>query len=123
VAIRDKLRAQVTPLLEPGERIQQVFPAQSGTTPWIANSLGLLGQPLIKRRVIAVTDRSVVVLGAGFGGTPTEVLHRLPAATRIGPANGVWATIHLAGERIWVHKRFHRDINDADGLFEPPTRG
>jgi hypothetical protein len=117
VAIRDKLREQVSPLLTPGEQLRQVFPGQSGSSPWLANSLGLLGQLLVKRRIIAVTDQHVVVVGATFGGKPTEILRRLPRATRIGPPRGVWAVLDLGGEKIWVHKRFHQDINQADAAI------
>ncbi|MFE0516150.1 hypothetical protein [Streptomyces sp. NPDC058964] len=66
---------------------------------------------LITRRVLLVTDRSVVLLEYGrFGGVrPARVIARLPQGTRIGPLSGTWARIELAGERLWVHKRWHGD--------------
>jgi hypothetical protein len=119
MALRDKLNDRVIPLLEPGEQVQQVFLAQAGASPWLANGLGLLGRALFaKPRMVAVTDRAVVVLHANFNGTsPTSVLARLPRSTRIGPAKGVWAPVQLSAEKLYVHKRFHKDIEAADGAL------
>lgn len=60
------------------------------------------------RRGVLVTDRNVVVLEYGrFAGVrPIRVIARLPQGTRIGPMSGTWAPIELAGERLWVHKKW-----------------
>jgi hypothetical protein len=114
VALRDRLTERVTPLLEPGEQVRHVFPAQAGVNPWIGNLLGLLGQTFVRRRIVAVTDQHVVVLGATLNGTkPTKVLHRLPR-TRIGPTKGIWSSIQLAGEKTWVHARYRGEVEGAD---------
>src|SRR6266540_1547395 len=69
-ARRDKLRKNVQPVLQPGETVEQVFIAQGGMTPWVANMplFGALGalvmQSWVSRRIIAVTDRAVVVIQA-----------------------------------------------------------
>ncbi|MFJ3302383.1 hypothetical protein ACIPSA_04545 [Streptomyces sp. NPDC086549] len=86
---------------------------------------GVLGAavaaPLISRRVVLVTDRGVVVLEyRRFGGVkPTRVIARLPQDTVIGPLSGTWAKIELAGERLWVHKKWH----GAAAVFEPTPLG
>jgi hypothetical protein len=117
MALRDKLADRVTPLLESGEQPQQVFLAQGGLNPWLAGLLGVLGRALVKPRLIAVTDRGVVVFEASFTGTkPASLLARLPRATRLGPVGGLWAPITVAGEKLYVHKRFHKDVNTADGV-------
>jgi hypothetical protein len=72
----------------------------------------LLANAFISRRVVLVTDRAVVVLEYGrFAVTvkPTRVLARLPLGTGIGPLSGIWARIELGGERLWVHKKWHRN--------------
>jgi hypothetical protein len=119
MALRDKLTDRVTPLLEPGEQVQQIFLAQAGASPWLANSLGLVGRAMFaKPRMVAVTDRAVVILQANFNGTsPTSVLARLPRSTRIGPAKGVWAAVQPSDEKLYVHKRFHKDIEAADAAL------
>lgn len=63
----------------------------------------------ISRRVVLMTDRGVVVLEYGrFGGVqPTRVRARLPLGTGLGRLSGLWARTELAGERLWVHRRWH----------------
>jgi hypothetical protein len=118
MALRDNLRERVAPFLAPGEQIQQVFICQAGANPWVAGMFGLLGQSFVKRRIVAVTTHGVLVLGATFNGTkPTGVINRLPRGTRIGPAKGVWAPISLGGEKNWVHRRFQKDVEAADGAI------
>ncbi len=118
MALRDKLAERVTPLLEAGEQPQQVFLAQGGANPWLANGLGLLGRALLaKPRIIAVTNRAIVVIEANFNGTkPTKVLARLPRSTRLGEVSGLWSAINIGGEKLYVHKRFHTDVEAADGV-------
>lgn len=72
----------------------------------------VLANVFISRRVVLMTDRGVVVLEYGrFSGVkPTRVLARLPLGTAIGPLSGLWARTELAGERLWVHRRWHRDV-------------
>ena len=119
MAFRDVLSTRVAPFLEPGEIPRQTFPAQGGLNPWLASALGLVGAlGLVKRRIVAVTDRDVVVLQANVNGTkPTKVLTRLPRHTRIGPVKGVWATTRLGDEKLYVHWKFHKDVRAADGAL------
>ena len=118
MALRDKLRTKVQPFLEPGESIEEVFPAQAAS-PWMVGLGGglfivLLGQP----RTIVVTDRAVVVLRQSKASlTPKGVLARLPRNTRIGPVSGLWAKTELNGQRLWIHRRFHKDVTAADAAL------
>jgi hypothetical protein len=77
----------------------------------------VLASAFISRRVVLGTDRSVVVLEYGrFGAVkPTRLLARLPEGTAIGPLAGTWARIELAGERLWVHKKWHGDAARVAG--------
>ena len=115
MALRDKLKERSQPLLEPGEDIKHVFLAQAGPTPWLF-ALSWLFAFLMKYRVVAVTDRNVVLLesSAWKPAAPKQVVARLPRETRFGTLNGVWAKIDLAGDRYYVHKRFHKDVQAAD---------
>ena len=120
MALRDKLASRTQPFLEPGEQVQQIFPAQVGPNPWMIPAIGPIIVMLIsKMRVIAVTDRAVLVLNSSkLTPKPTGLLHRLPRQTRLGPIEGkVFAKITVAGERTWVHRRFHKDAQAADAAL------
>jgi hypothetical protein len=117
MSMRDKLITRTQPLL-PGEQIQQIFLAQSGATPWLSGIAGLFGQALIRRRIVAVTDKSIVVFATDFNGTkPRDVVRRLPRATQIGPAKGIWARINVGDEKTWSHAKFRKEIVAADAAL------
>ncbi len=124
MAFRDKLRANVQPFLEPGEQVLQVFPANSGMNPTGAAMFGMLGVLLFtKPKIVAVTDRGIVLLAASrwSPSKPVAVEARGPHVY-LGPVKGVYAQIHL-GERLYVHRRFHQDVRDADAALgaAPPA--
>lgn len=115
MAIRDTLRSNAAHLLQPGEEIQAVFPAQT-TSQWFA----LISYWIIivknSYRVVVVTNQRILVCRSGrFRLTPVkDVLHELPRSTTIGPASGLWYQCHSLGERLYIAKRFHKDIAEAD---------
>ena len=113
---REKLAERVPPYLEPGEQLLVAFPATTGPSPWLM-ALGTIFVFLIKPRVIAVTDRGIVVLrGSRWSGVqPQEVLMRGPHA-QLGEPKGVWWPFPL-GEKTYVHRRFHSDVRRANELM------
>jgi hypothetical protein len=70
-------------------------------------------------RVVVVTDGRILVFRSGrFRMTPVkELRHELPRNTRIGPAKGLWFRCESLGERLYIHKRFHKDVAAADALL------
>ncbi len=116
MAIRDTIRANAQHVLEPGEVIQAVIPAQT-TSQWFA----LLSYWIIifsnAYRAIIVTDRRILVCRSGrFRMTPVkDVLHQVPRSTPIGPPTGLWYRCDRLGERLYINKRFHKDVRAADG--------
>ena len=116
IAIRDKIAANAQPHLAAGEQIQAVIPAQTFSGWWAVLSWLIV---LLKSsyRAVVVTDRRILVFDTGklTMGTPKQLLRELPRATRIGPASGLWYKTDALGEKLYVHKRFHRDIAAADG--------
>jgi hypothetical protein len=105
--------------LEPGEKIEQAFPAQAGS-PWMMGlGGGLLMLLFAKPRDIVVTDRAIVVFRQSkMTATPQELLARLPRNTRLGPVKGTfWMKTVLNHERLWIHRRFHDDVRSADGAL------
>ena len=116
IAIRDKIAANVQSHLSPGEQIQAVIPAQTFSGWWAALSWLIV---LFKNsyRAVVATDRRILVFDTGkmTMGTPKRLLRELPRATRIGPASGLWYKTEALGEKLYVHKRFHKDVAAADG--------
>jgi hypothetical protein len=117
IAIRDKIIANSQQFLEPGEQVQAAFAAQTFNQYWALLSWLIV---LFKNsyRAVLVTDRRILVLGTGRWsmGTPKEVLRTLPRTTKIGPVSGLWATTTSLGEKLYVAKRFHKDIDTADSM-------
>ena len=117
MAIRDKMRANASHLLQPGEEIQAVIGAQTKSQ-WFA----LISYWIIAftnaYRVIVVTDRRIIVTKSGrLSMTPVkEVLRELPRGTKIGPASGLWFKCDTLGEKLYIHKRFHKDVAAADSV-------
>lgn len=123
MAIRDKMTARVARLLEPGEVVQHIFQYQT-VHPWLLNPL-LFG----KFRIVAITDRNVVVLKQRrLAAVPVSVLHRLPRTTLVSPPRGmVWLRTGINGERAIVHFRYRPDLQTIVGdptpvapLLAPP---
>ena len=115
VMIRDKIRENSQKFLEPGEQIQAVFPAQTLSGWWNLLS-GLISLFMSPYRAVVATDKRILVLKSGKfqAGNPKEVIATLPRATKIGPASGVWFKTESLGHKLFIHKRFHKDIAEAD---------
>ncbi|SEF49011.1 hypothetical protein SAMN04489712_101177 [Thermomonospora echinospora] len=117
MAIRDKMQANAAPFLRPGETVQAVFGAQTLSQYYIVIS-ALILFIWNSYRVVVVTDQRILVCRSGkFTTTPVkEVLRELPRRTRIGPASGLWWRCEALGERLYVHKRYHKDVAAADAV-------
>jgi hypothetical protein len=116
--IRNKFRKKIEPRLEPGETLQQVFLAQTGPNPyWLF--LTYLVFFRIRYWAFAVTDRRILVFRTGFW-KPSDVkdlMATFPRETRFGPVSGLWSRIEMGGTRYWVHKRFQKDVEEADAAL------
>lgn len=117
MALRDKLAERAKPYLQPDEEVRHVFMAQTGPTPYLFIVTYLIVFA-IHYRIVVVTDQSITVLKAGKfvpskpkGDVPVA---RIPRETRIGPVKGLWGVTEATGEKLRVHKRFHKDIAAAD---------
>jgi len=118
-APRADLVERATPFLPAGSEIRQAFVAQSAPSfaafvVTYVTGLTLFGN---RYRCVAVTRDAIYVLDgtkASGGARPRALVATLPRSTRLGPASGRWAELDLAGERHWVHRRFHDQIAAAD---------
>lgn len=116
IAVRDKIRENAAPYLQPGEQIQAAYAGQTFSQYWALLSVLIL---LIKNgyRAVVVTDRRIIVFNTGkfSQAVVKNVVRELPRATVVGPATGLWYRTEALGERLYFNKRFHKDINGADG--------
>lgn len=114
MALRDKLAANAQRFLEPGEQIQAVMGGQTKTG-WLNSGIMLLFNNM---QAVVATDRRIVVFDCGkLAMTKPKSINRvLPRSTRIGPASGLWWRCDSLGPKIYIHKRFHKDVDQADAL-------
>jgi hypothetical protein len=122
VALRDKLRVNATPLLAPGETIQAVFPAQTTSQYFALISYWII---VLKNayKVVVVTDRRILVCKSGrITQSPVKAIeHELPRWTRIGPATGLWYRFDAPSGKLYVNRRFFKDIEAADAVLAQPA--
>ena len=111
------MRANAEHLLQPGENIQAVFGAQTRSQWFALISIWIIAFSNAYR-VIVVTDRRILVTKSGrFSMTPVkEVVREIPRGVRIGPASGLWYKSETLGEKLYIHKRYHKDVAAADSV-------
>ena len=118
MALRDKLKERVQPLLEPGEQVQEVWWAQTGPNP----SFALLTWLIIffsRYWVCASTNQGMVICRVKGQRSlrPESVAQRLPRGTHMGPLTGaLWskAAVTIDGKPLWIARRFYKDVERAD---------
>ncbi len=122
MALRDKLSKRVQPYLEPGEQVRHVWIGQTGPNPWWVLVSALIVLFVGKYYIFAVTDRGIWVFNSRKmkmePNSKRPVALRLPRGTRFGPLSGLWDKTQVQGERVWIGKRFHKDVAAADRELE-----
>lgn len=118
MALRDKIRQNSQPFLEPGETVQAAFNAQTGPSPYLSLLLYLF-LFWVRMYLVVVTDRRILVIRSSTWkpSSARSVEAVLPRDTRLGPLSGLWAKRELNGQGFWIHKRFHKDVAAADALL------
>ena len=117
IAIRERIIENVQHLLEPGEQIQAVIPAQTKSG-WLGALGGLLLVFINRYRPIVVTDRRITITDAGRWGQskPKTIVSSVDRTTQIGPPSGLWWKSTSLGQTLYINKRFHKDVELADSL-------
>ena len=115
MALREKLAERAAPYLEPGEQVRHAFLAQSGMSPYLA-FLSYIFIWMNKYWIIVVTDRATLVIRSSiWAPSKAKNLDRRVGRVPFGPMTGLWGkTDALGGDTIYIHKRFHKDVEAAD---------
>jgi hypothetical protein len=115
MALRDKIADRSRPFITGDAPVRQTFLCQTGPNPFFF-ILTYLIIFAIQYRIVVVTDDAIYLLKAGKfrPAQPKELVAKLPRQQQLGPVKGLWSAVHLNGERHWVHKRFHKDVEAAD---------
>ena len=117
IAIRERITEHVQPLLETGEQVQAVIPAQTKSG-WLG-LIGFIWLVFVNRyRPVVVTDRRIAITDSGKWSMskPTTIVESLPRNIQIGPPQGIWWKCTTLGQPLYIHKRFHKDVELADSL-------
>jgi len=113
IMIRDKIIENSQEFLRPGETVQAVAGGQT-LNGWIGGVFLFFNN----FRAVIVTDQRILLLDCGKMrmGKPKSVIRELPRNTRIGPTKGLWWKCTSLGEKFYIHRRFHKDVETADSL-------
>lgn len=120
MAVTDELRRSVAALLGPGETLQAAVWAQTLNPYWvpITTVRVLLGRKSPYRAIVATDRRLVVFRGDRWRHRADYVtMAEFPRRTRIGPAAGLWHRTDAFGERLYIQRRFYREVAAADAVL------
>jgi hypothetical protein len=119
VALRDAMVESSAQYLEPGEMAEALFGAQTVSQYLFVLTGGIIFYSMNRYRMVVVTPQRILVLDTGkFGMRKARgIVAELPRATELGPASGVWHVITVNGERLHVHRRFFKEIRNADAAI------
>ena len=114
IAIREKILENSQQFLQQGEQVQAVIGGQT-LNGWLGGVLLFFN----RFRAVLATDRRIVVLDCGKMrmGKPMSVIRELPRNTKIGPTKGLWWKCTTLGDKMYVHRRFHKDVAAADAAI------
>jgi hypothetical protein len=116
----DGLKRSAPALLRPEETLQAVVWGQTLNPYWVPiTQLRVLLGPMSPYRAIVATDRRLVVFrGDRWRYRADDVtMAEFPRRTRIGPASGLWHRTDAFGERLYIQRRFYREVAAADGVL------
>lgn len=118
IAIRDKIIENSQQFLKPGEQVQAAIGGQTSSG-WLA-TVPILSLIVNSYSPVLVTDQRILLLDSGKWsmGKPKSVKAEFPRNIRIGPPSGLWWKCTALGDsKLYVHKRFHKDVEAADALL------
>lgn len=113
IGARKAIEASVAPDLLPGEIVIETAGAQTGPNPyWVFLTIWVLVFGA-KYRTITLTNQALLIHSSN-GLRPfnaKQLLQRVPHDTPIGPLSGLWSKVDVHGEQMYIHRRFHKDLD------------
>jgi len=118
VDIRETWRADATSHLRPGESIQAVIPGQT-SFPHPVLIASVYGMVRRTARLVVATNERILIFRRTSSGALDEYLGERPRGTRIGPPHSlfVFYRTNALGERLYVHRRWFKDVRAADAAI------
>jgi hypothetical protein len=116
MALRDSMRESAATYLKPGEPVEAIMGAQTASN-WLLPLTGFIFFRFINSyRIVAVTSQRIVVLDAGKSSVKKArgVVTELPRSVKLGPGSGAWHVVPAGQEKLRVHRRFFKDMEQAD---------
>jgi hypothetical protein len=116
MALRDSMRESAATYLKPGEPVEAIMGAQTASN-WLLPLTGFIFFRFINSyRIVAVTPQRIVVLDAGKSSVKKArgVVTELPRSVKLGPGSGAWHVVPVGQEKLRVHRRFFKDMEQAD---------
>ena len=116
---QDKIREKVAGELRPSEQVEAAFGAQTASNYWLL----AVGVGFFAVNEFRSTNERILVFDSGklSFSSPKELIAELPRSTQIGPPQGVfWYSTDALGENLRIHKRFHKDVEQADARITSP---
>lgn len=115
--LREKIVNNSAAYLRPGEQVQGAFSGQTLSGWWFLLTWLMFFK--LNYRAVIVTDQRILILDTGkWSATkPKGVVAELPRNVVIGPPSGLWWKCLTLGEKLYVHKRFHKDVIAADEML------
>lgn len=115
MGVREKIADAARPFLQEGEQVQTAFGAM-GTSPyWSLLSYWIIIAKDANRAVV-VTDRRIILAKTSRlrWSKFKEVVAEVPRSTKFGEPSGMNWKNETFGQPIWINKRFHKDVREAD---------
>lgn len=113
---RTVLKQEVARFLQTDDRIEVVVPCQSGLYPGLALITFL--DLWMRERIISSTPTSLFLFDRErFKPTVKSLLFQGDKGTmKVLNLRGIYGRVEVAGEKLWVHRRFFSDVQLVAGL-------
>lgn len=118
MSVQDAWRVDAAAHLRPGETIQAVIPGQAsfGHPVLIASLYGMWRRT---SRLVVASDQRILIFRRTASGALAELLAERPREIAIGPPHAlfVFYRTNVLGERLYIHRRWFKDVRAADAAI------